>query len=306
MDALELLQQQSPSLSRSKQIRNFVTQVDPKGVPRYLTSIIASPLHWIEDEHSRERIWCAASARLSERSGRTAMPSMTRTFEVDVSKARTVEIEIHEPSLTSDNLGFKTWTSSVLLSKRLSSLRNHLPHSDLRVLELGAGTGLVGIAAACSWGVNVILTDLPEILSNLQRNIDNNRELIVAFGGDAHALALDWSDDTQQPVTEEERFSVIVAADPLYSPDHPVMLVNTVHRCMRRSSEAIFITELPLRHGYKQEREDLKIRLLDIGLVVAEEGYECGPEDWQGKFGEQTVVECWWSVWRYKGSASDG
>ena len=39
------------------------------GIPKYLTSIIASPLQWIE-ETSREAIWEAASARLSERSGR--------------------------------------------------------------------------------------------------------------------------------------------------------------------------------------------------------------------------------------------
>lgn len=235
------------------------------------------------------------------------MPSMTRTFEVEVSKTRTIEIEIHEPSLTSDNLGFKTWTSSVLLSKRLSSLRKYLPQSDLKVLELGAGTGLVGIAAACSWGVNVALTDLPEILSNLQNNIDDNRELIVTCGGKAHALALDWSDDASRPGQEENCYSVILAADPLYSPDHPRMLANTVQRWIRRSSEAIFIIELPLRHGYEQEREDLKIRLLAMDLVTVEEGYECGPEDWQGKFGEQTEVECWWSVWRYKyrASASD-
>ena len=40
-----------------------------EGIPKYLTSIVASPLQWIE-ETSREAIWEAASARLSERSGR--------------------------------------------------------------------------------------------------------------------------------------------------------------------------------------------------------------------------------------------
>ena len=45
-----------------------------EGVPRYLTDIISSRLSWIEDEQIRVQIWEAASARLSERSGRTGMP----------------------------------------------------------------------------------------------------------------------------------------------------------------------------------------------------------------------------------------
>ncbi|KAL8685474.1 MAG: hypothetical protein Q9224_005802, partial [Gallowayella concinna] len=44
---------------------------DENGVPRYLTGIISSPLAWVEDESSREQIWEAAGARLSERSGRS-------------------------------------------------------------------------------------------------------------------------------------------------------------------------------------------------------------------------------------------
>ena len=106
------------------------------------------------------------------------MPSMMRTFEVPVSDGHNVVVRLHEPSLTSDHLGFKTWTSSVLLSRRLTSLQQYLPQSQLRVLELGAGTGLVGIAAACAWGAKVTLTDLPDILPNLQMNTDRNGGVI--------------------------------------------------------------------------------------------------------------------------------
>lgn len=233
------------------------------------------------------------------------MPSMMRIFEVPLLEGQTARIELHEPSLTSDNLGFKTWTSSVLLSRRLTSLHRYLPRSHPRVLELGAGTGLVGIAAACAWGVSVTLTDLPEILPNLRRNIEKNREVIEACRGDACALPLDWSDETNDPGAENDRYPVILAADPLYSPDHPQMLADTVRRWMRRTFESSLIIEMPLRDGYQQEREDLTCKLVDIGLEIAEEGYECGPEDWQGKMGEQIEVECWWSLWQYQASAPD-
>ena len=44
--------------------------VDESGLPGYLTSIVGSPLSWIEDEDEKERIWEAASQRLAERAGR--------------------------------------------------------------------------------------------------------------------------------------------------------------------------------------------------------------------------------------------
>ena len=45
--------------------------MDEQGVPKYLTSIVASSLAWIPDDNVREHIWEAASARLCERSGRS-------------------------------------------------------------------------------------------------------------------------------------------------------------------------------------------------------------------------------------------
>lgn len=51
-----------------------VAPIDEHGIPQYLTSIISNELLWIEDEDDRERVWEAASARLSERSGRTGKP----------------------------------------------------------------------------------------------------------------------------------------------------------------------------------------------------------------------------------------
>ena len=51
-----------------------VAPIDEHGIPKYLTSIISNKLQWIEDEDDRERIWEAASARLSERSGRSGKP----------------------------------------------------------------------------------------------------------------------------------------------------------------------------------------------------------------------------------------
>jgi len=207
--------------------------------------------------------------------------------------------------MTEDNLGLKTWTSSLLLAKRLPALRRLLPtfeggqpRSRPRVLELGAGTGLVGIAAACLWEASVTLTDLPEIVGNLEQNVQRNALRIEASCGTATVRALDWSDDSQIPEDENERFPLILAADPLYSPEHPKMLSETVGRWLCRTREARFILELPLRHAYDDEREDLKRRLREQGLQVEAEGEETGYDDWQGRDGEMIEVRCSWTVWR--------
>jgi predicted nicotinamide N-methyase len=165
------------------------------------------------------------------------------------------------------------------------------------VLELGAGTGLVGIATACIWRTHVTLTDLPEIVPNLQYNIDHNRKLAQQCGGNISVMSLDWSDASNTPTSSCQQYPVILAADPLYSSAHPRLLTETVGRWLLKSYDSRFIVELPLREGYDQERADLRVRLEKIGLQVEAEGMESGYDDWEGTDGQLKEVTCWWAVW---------
>ncbi|KIW81352.1 hypothetical protein Z517_04377 [Fonsecaea pedrosoi CBS 271.37] len=290
--ALDLLVAEPSSFSPFANTRR--PKVSEQGVSRYLTSIVSSGLNWIGDEDQKDAIWGAASARLSERSGRSAMPAMTRSFEI----CTDLTVNLHEPTLTEDNLGLKTWTSSVLLSRRLQDCRRYLPTEPTRVLELGAGTGLVGISAACIWKTHVLLTDLPQILPNLRGNLEQNQELITRSGGSTESRALDWVDETDTPKRDEDKFMVIVAADSIYSPEHPKMLVNAVTRWICRSPEARFIIELPLRDGYDEERQNLRSILQQHKFDLVLEGTEVGFDDWYQQDGSPSEVTCWWSIWR--------
>jgi predicted nicotinamide N-methyase len=294
-------------------------QVSPEGVTNYLTSIVASSLSWLENDAQREEVWELASTRMAERSGRSGMSAMTRGFTIPT-KSSQIEISIHEPTLTSDNIGFKTWGASYLLSKRLHTLE--LPQSDnpLRVLELGSGTGLVGMAAAAVLGASVLLTDLPEIEGNMTRNVKQNRPAIEALGGSVTSAILDWSscedilwpavldptDNTQSTITVNREsdpislFPVIVAADSIYAKEHPAMLVGAIAAWVSLSSDARVIIELPRRDGYEAELSDFRARMLGLGLVISEEGEETGHDDWAGvSEGELQEVHCWWSVWKW-------
>lgn len=276
--------------------------ISSTGLPRYLTQIVSSPLSWL-DEASRESIWELASTRLAERSGRSAAPAMTRRFEIDAELA----ITLYEPSLTEDNLGLKTWSSSLVLARKLHDLDHLLPVTavgdELCVLELGSGTGLVGIAAACKWSsqkrtTHVTLSDLPEIVPNLEKNMESNQDIVDSCHGRMSACALDWADKRNKPLKEADRFPVIVAADPLYSPEHPRLLITTVQRWLARTPSARFVVAVPLRDGYGSERMDMTQRLLDLDLEIEEQGEDSGFDDWEWADGHRQEVKYSWSVWK--------
>ncbi|KAJ5819109.1 hypothetical protein N7474_004700 [Penicillium riverlandense] len=288
--------------------------VQPAGVTQYLTSIISSSLAWLDTEELREAVWDAAAARLSERSGRTAMPAMSRIFSIPTSSGEDYTLTLHEPSLTADNLGMKTWVSSYLLSRRLHNLLESPPqlvpttstdpslrteHKPLRALELGSGTGLVGLSFAALRGksATVHLTDLPEIVPNLAHNAALNVELLTKTSADVTTGVLDWSVTPDPLPTPEERFDVILAADPLYSPSHPKWLVDTIGPWLSRGLDARVVAEMPLRDAYLPQVQEFRRRMADLGLAVVEEGTEVGYDDWESADGGAVAVKCWWSVW---------
>lgn len=328
LEALALLTTVPPSWEKSRasgpsnQSGDAVAgqiDINPEGVTRYLTSIVSSGLRWIEDEDAKEAIYKQASARLSERSGRSAMGSMSRTFQIPTA-TNPFELSIHEPAMTGDELGLKTWAASYLLAKRLHKF--HLTPSEdtrkLRVLELGSGTGLVGLAMA-GLGAHVHLTDMSSICPNLARNVRANYHTISQNNGSARTATLDWScpalyepfDDHVTPYGASnvpEKFPLILAADSLYAPDHPRMLANSIAQWLSREDEAKVIVEFPYRDAYLPQIKDFRQRMSDIGLEIVDQGEENGFDDWQSStnYGadededDAVIVTCWWSCWAWK------
>ena len=298
-------------------LRPAPVQVNPEGVTRYLTSIVSSGLKWIPDEDVREQIWDQASSRLSERSGRTAMGALSRKFRIPAPNGA-FELTIHEPALTGDDLGLKTWAASYLLAKRLHTFEIvQAGGVTPRVLELGSGTGLVGLAMA-ALGAQVVLTDLPSIYQNLARNAHANEEVVQRHGGSTQTGTLDWSQPSSCLLSTEgtmsvdaggemltTRFPLILAADSLYSPEHPRMLVNTIDRWLSEDEDAKVIVEFPYRDAYLPEIARFRAEMARIHLQILDEGEEKGYDDWGQTAGhdggdDRAVVTCWWSCWGRK------
>lgn len=220
-------------------------------VVRYLSSVIKSPLAWIDDDEQREDIWELASRRITERSGRSGMGEIVRSWPFDggeegeegasLSEAdgqrQPFELVIKEPALTGDSLGFKTWGSSYVLAQELPRLATTVlspllsesvgdPKPD--VLELGSGTGLLGLAAAALWRVPVTLSDLPNIVPNLKANADTNADLIRARGGSLQVGPLTWGgkgDDQIDPELFGRPFKFKVCVHPSLSCELRLLLL---------------------------------------------------------------------------------
>lgn len=275
------------------------------------------------------------------------MPSMTRHWSFagsETTSGRPFSLAIREPALTGDCLGLKTWGSSYALARMLRALGESsaaLAHlfvesprwrdddgPPLDVLELGAGTGLLGLAAAAVWGpaVRVVVTDLGgDVAANLQFNVAQNRTVVEdhAGGWPVEAAVLTWGGGGVAGDEEEEgggggegsedmdprfcgaananRFPLILAADPLYDDDQPALLATAVDGQMARTEDARAVIMVPLRdrttekllEAFKREMAGRGCRLVgnEAGVVFGQDDWEEREEDEEG-----AGVRCWYGV----------
>ena len=246
----------------------------------WLTRIISSQLPWVTDSEYKRIISKEASLRLSENCGRTAQPEIVRKIGLpNLSKylEGTEYIKLKEPSLTNDNLGLKTWGSSLVLANRLIN-KNNLGDEYLSGpgLELGSGTGLVGIISSIL-GYETYLTDLIEIVPNLQDNVQLNNI-------DANVDELNWCNPSSfiTKYGEDKKFNTIVLSDPIYSSKHPYWVVDMVEKFINsKNSSARVLIQIPLRPKFEDERS-LLWELMNKNFTEIEIEIESGFDD----FGE--------------------
>ncbi|EXJ90247.1 hypothetical protein A1O1_03346 [Capronia coronata CBS 617.96] len=226
---------------------------------------------------------------------------MSRTFSVPRGTDEPVEIKIAEPALRAQGLSLQTWTSSYVLANLLHKLHVDIPASDgaIPVLELGAGTGLVGLTAAALWNVPVVLTDLPPIVQALAGNIQLNASIV---NGLVDCGSLDWAapehltlQNGQTRSSHTNKASVILAADTVYSEEHPELLTKAILSWLADGSSSRLILTYAMRVAYLDQIRELWQLLEAGGLEAIAEGREqASVDDWDDE------CLCEWSVWRWK------
>jgi SAM-dependent methyltransferase len=107
------------------------------------------------------------------------------------------------------------WPAALPLAKWL--LEERACREGGRVLELGCGLGLVGLALAKVAGAKVALTDGSEpALELVRRAVELNRP----FAHEPAVARLDWREPDASVAALGGRFPVVVGADVLYAPEN--------------------------------------------------------------------------------------
>jgi predicted nicotinamide N-methyase len=119
----------------------------------------------------------------------------------------------------SQHLGTTVWDSSIVLAKFLEANCRKGDFAKTRVkgkrvLELGAGMGLGGIAFSLL-GASVVLTDVAEVIPLLKRNVELN---LGCSCPDVTVMELDWFKPEQlEALTPSPPFDYVIAADCVYA-----------------------------------------------------------------------------------------
>lgn len=130
--------------------------------------------------------------------------------------------------------GYRTWEAALVLSEYLiASSCGATAAGTSRVLELGAGTGLVGLVLS-KLGYDVTLTDGdPIVVERLKKTVRLN-------GLTARVEQLVWS--SPNDVCRANEYDVLVAADVLYDPTSVPSFVRTIKSSLRPGSGAAFVS----------------------------------------------------------------
>jgi len=104
--------------------------------------------------------------------------------------AAPVEVLLRAVSYVDGGLGSRLWDSGPVLAAYLVSAAGRARIRDRMVVELGAGLGLCGVAAARAGASSLVLTDyLPSLLANLEDVVAMQRPPLDAA---VTVLSLDW------------------------------------------------------------------------------------------------------------------
>ncbi|PSR80504.1 hypothetical protein PHLCEN_2v6711 [Hermanssonia centrifuga] len=248
---------------------------------RWLTAFTARSDSWVYDpdfpdeEDARAQLVDSAASLLASFAGDDKEEALTRTFSfplchTDGKENGPVEVELNDAALLSQDhtsVGLQSWGSCIILAEQMCAepaaftLSPGLKH--LRILELGAGTGLLSIATAKilqaqQVSSEVIATDYhPSVLENLRGNVTTNFPSSSQTDAPVKVMALDWQNPVYQPPLHQP-FDIILAADVIYHPEHAQWIKRCAETLLARPNPTdrnggVFWLIIPVRSTGRHE-----------------------------------------------------
>ena len=135
--------------------------------------------------------------------------------------------------------------------RELSKVLESVP-KEMKILELGSGCGIGGLAFAMiipddrlSRSCKVVMTDLLEAMPILQHNVNQNN---YAQGCTVDIQVLDWEDeDSRASLLVKWSFDIVLVSDCTYNCDSSPALVRTLS-ALAKASNPYIIVALKVRH----------------------------------------------------------
>jgi predicted nicotinamide N-methyase len=162
-------------------------QPEPEPEPEPAAALPALRRQRASEARAAQRTPAAATVPAA----RTALPSYdVKPIDLDGSGRL---VNIHEDARSNaGGVGGELWDGAIVLARWLQGQLTAPPANTASVLELGAGTGLVGLSAAVLCGAWVVLTDRGKVFGVTQLNAERNRPAVDAAGGSVECVELDW------------------------------------------------------------------------------------------------------------------
>jgi predicted nicotinamide N-methyase len=137
--------------------------------------------------------------------------------ELEFEVAGVVVKVVQDPTLTRQETGSYLWedASEHLIDWVIKEYGGSV--QGRRFVDVGCGCGSVGNALALLGG-QVTLTDVEEVMANVQANIDANADAAAAAGGGAACVALDWTNPQRDAILQERGpFDMVVGSELMYA-----------------------------------------------------------------------------------------
>eukprot|EP00164_Ancoracysta_twista_P009102 GFYU01013374.1.p1 GENE.GFYU01013374.1~~GFYU01013374.1.p1 ORF type:complete len:303 (-),score=67.69 GFYU01013374.1:149-949(-) len=158
------------------------------------------------------------------------------------------------------------WTATIQMAKYME--HHHHPNganslADKNVMELGCGTGFLGIVTAAQ-GAQCVLTDLPDVIGLTKENVSNNSNVITTPPGDTIILPYTWGETDvntfKQQLSDERKskglgevgeFDLVIACEVIYTKELVQPLLDTLLAVTGPSTRVLYAADTRGREGVK-------------------------------------------------------
>ncbi|XP_018581029.2 EEF1A lysine methyltransferase 3-like [Scleropages formosus] len=174
------------------------------------------------------------------------------------------ELKISQLFGASLGVAAPVWDAAVCLCRYVEEAP--LDVSGRRVIELGSGTGIVGILAA-RLGADVTLTDLPHAIPQLKNNVTANTPPLGWPFVTPSVLPLSWGLDHDRFPSD---WDLVLGADIVYLSETYSLLLDTLTHLCKNGATLYLSSKMRAEHGTPDFYDNILSQRFNCQLVCCD------------------------------------